>query len=297
MFQPDIGKSFKQLREGFGNGTFKKGISDPGLTNALHALESEGLIEKTTATDRAKGARANYRITRRLAVEELIISDVVSFLRAEEPAQRWYTGVPWMGLVSSSDERFGRVLNEDQDYNEKFLQLFLLVHDKWRSHIIRREYEDKGRTRELGIVREYEDRLLECLRLYKAPILWPFTGKTIVIDEVRLLRYNILEQSQMTRGIVHRSKKHFSYCDFLLRWMRLMEEKGYASKAAQRAARSHKAFLHDKPKKRAYESFLSRIVPPQSVLFMPFSFSFPVQQSAELMAQFKEALRPSKPSS
>lgn len=286
--QPDTGKSFRQLHEGY-----RRGITERGLSDALQALVSKGYIEKTTVA-KAKGSHWNYRVVHP-ALEEVLIGDVVDFLK-DETAERSYTGVPWMGLISSSDARFGQVLNEDQGYNEKFLELFLLVHGKWWNHVIRREYEDKNRVKELKIVREYEGHLLECLRLYKAPIRHPFTGGTFVIDSMPLLRYNILEQSQMMRGMDPFSKKHPTYCDFVLWWLRQLEEKGYAPEAVQKAARSHKAFLQGKSDKQEYESFLSRIALPQSVLFMPFSFSSPLRRGAELMDQFRAALQPSEPS-
>jgi hypothetical protein len=278
----DVGMSFTQLR-----GYFPGGISQRGLANALKELERSGTIEKSVSV-RSKGAHWNYRISHP-APEEILISDVVNFLK-EEPAERSYTGVLWMGLIASSDKRFGQVLNEDQDYNKKFLELFLSVHEKWRNRIAS-EYESSGRIRDLAIVRRYEHHLLECLRLYKAPIYSPFTKATIVINDLQLLHYNILEQSQIMRGMVPPSRKHLSYCDFVLWWLKFMEEKKFASEAVQKMAESHKAYLYRKSAKKVYESFLSRIVPPQSVLFVPFGFNSPVQRGVELMTRFTAALQ------
>src|SRR2546426_600717 len=109
----DVGMSFTQLRKGFPGG-----ISQRGLANALKGLEGRSAIEKSVLM-RVEGAHWNYRITHP-APEEILISDVVHFLK-KEPTERSYTGVPWMGLISSSDKRFGRVLNEDQDYNTRFV--------------------------------------------------------------------------------------------------------------------------------------------------------------------------------
>jgi hypothetical protein len=284
----DIGMSFTQLRS-----DFPGGISQRGLANALKELEGSGTIEKSVSV-RARGAHWNYRISHP-APEEILISDVVNFLK-KEPAERSYTGVVWMGLIASSDKRFGQVLNEDQDYNKKFLELFLSVHEKWRNHIAD-EYETTGRIRDLTIVRKYEQHLLECLRLYKAPIYSPFTKAIIIIDDMQLLHYHILEQSQIMRGMVPPSGKRLSYCDFVLWWLKFIEEKKYVSEAVQKVAEPHKAFLYRKPTKRVYEAFLSRIVPPQSVLVVPFGFNSPVQRGVELMTQFTAALQPKGKSS
>jgi hypothetical protein len=273
----DRGMSFKQLRL-----SFPRGISQRGLADALKALEAGGVIERNTSL-RAKGAHWNYRIVHP-APQEIIISDVVNFLK-HEPTGRYYTGVLWMGILASSEKSLGLVLNEDKDYNREFLGLFLTVHDKWRRHV-EKEYAESGRTKELRIIRKYETELLEVHRLYGGSTMSPFTKANVSIDTPLMLHYSILEQSQILRGMVTKDGGRRSYSDFILWWMSYVEKMGLVAEPVRAEAQPHKKYLSRRLNKRVYEAFLSRSVPPQSVLFTPFGFNSPLQRAAELMAQY-----------